>query len=104
MSCGIHQGGILSLTKYIIFIHDLLVELENSKLCCQISCIPSSSAGYADDLAAATVSKNHTDRVHYMVDEYGKMWRFNFNAGKSAVMVYGEDRSMSNLNRKSRVF
>ena len=101
MSCGIHQGGILSLTKYIIFINDLLLKLENSKLCCQISRIPSSPAGYADDLAAATVSKNHTDRVHNMVDEYGKIWRFNFNAGKSAVMVFGEERRVSVLNRKN---
>ena len=59
---------------------------------------------YADDLAAATVSKNHTDRVHDMVDEYGKMWRFNFNAGKSAVMVFGEERKVSVSNRKDRVF
>ena len=104
MLCGIHQGGILSLTNYIIFINDLLVELENSKLCCQISRIQSSPAGYADDLAAATVSKNHSDRVHNIVNEYGKLWRFNFNAGKSAVMVFGEDRKTNILNSRNRMF
>ena len=104
MSCGIHQGGILSLNKYLVFINGLLIELENSKLCCKISNIPSSPAGYADDLATATVSKFRTDQVHNIVNRYGMKWRFNFNAGKSAVLVFGEDRKSSILNRKSRVF
>ena len=104
MSCGFHQGGILSLIKYIVFINELLLQLEESKLCCQIAHIPSSPAGYADDLAAATVSKNHTDRVHNVVNEYGKKWRFKFNAGKSAVMVYGEDRKTHVTNCTDRIF
>ena len=98
------KGGILSLIKYIVFISGLLIDLEKSKLCCQISHIPSRPAGYADDLAAATVSKNHTDRVHDIFNGYGRKWRFNFNSGKSAVMVYGEDRKTNSFNRKSRVF
>ena len=36
MQCGIHQGGFLSLTKYTAFINELLVLLEQSKLCCEI--------------------------------------------------------------------
>ena len=79
----------------------MLVNLEKSDLCCKIDHIPSSPAGYADDLATATVSKFRTDMVHDMVHdmvyEYGKKWRFNFNASKSAVMVFGEDKK-SNLN------
>ena len=72
MSCGIHQGGVLSLNKYIVFINALLVDLEVSNLCCSIFCIPSSPAGYADDIAAATTSKNRTDNVHDMVYKYGR--------------------------------
>ena len=104
MLCGIHQGGFLSLTKYITFINDLLVDLENTKLCCMISNIPSNPAGYADDLAAATTSKFRTDKVHIIVNEYGRKWRFNFNASKSAVMVFGEDKKANGDNKKYRVF
>ena len=104
MSCGIHQGGVLSLVKYIIFIDELLINLEKSKLCCTIAHVPSSPAGYADDLAAATTSILRTDKVHCMVHEYGKKWRFKFNAAKSAVMVFGEDKKVSGANRKDRVF
>ena len=104
MSCGIHQGGVLSLVKYIIFIDELLIELERSKLCCTISHIPSRPAGYADDLATATTSKFRSDRVHCIVHNYGRKWRFKFNAAKSAVMVFGEDRKTSAINRKDRTF
>ena len=104
MSCGIHQGGVLSLVKYLIFIDELLVDLEKSKLCCMMSHIPSSPAGYADDLATATVSKHHTDMVHSIVHKYGRKWRFKFNASKSAVMVFGEDRKVNSVNIKNRVF
>ena len=104
MSCGIHQGGILLLIKYIVFINGLLIELEKSELCCRIALIPSSPAGYADGLAAVTISKNHTDKVHDIVYKYGKKWRFNFNAGKSGVMVYGENKKTNAFNHKHRVF
>ena len=104
MPCGIHQGGVLSLVKYLIFIDELLIKLEKSKLCCTIDHIPSSPAGYADDLATATVSKQRTDMIHDMVYEYGKKWRFKFNASKSAVMVFGEDKKTNVNNSKYRNF
>ena len=72
MSCGIHQGGFLSLTRYTAFINSLLVDLESSKLCYTISNTPSSPTGYADDLATAATSKHRTDRLHTVVSEYGK--------------------------------
>ena len=98
------SGGYLSLTKYICYINSLLVELENSRLCCSILHIPSSPAGYADDLAGATVSKERTDRVHSIVSEYRRKWRFKFNASKSAVMVFGEDKKENSRNKEYRVF
>ena len=104
MSCGIHQGGFLSLTKYITFINDLLCQLEESNLCCSIYNFPSSPAGYADDLAAATISKDRTDRVHEIVYNFGNRWRFKFNARKSAVLVHGEHKRDNIQNAKNRTF
>ena len=57
MGRGIHQGGFLSVTKYLAFINELLEVLEKSNLCCTVNKIPSTPVGYADDLAAASVSK-----------------------------------------------
>ena len=50
MSCGIHQGGYLSLVKYVSFINTLVEELKDSKLCIAINNVPSSPVSYADDL------------------------------------------------------
>ena len=104
MQCGIHQGGFLSLMKYTAFIDSLLQDLEKSQLCCTVCNIPSSPAGYADDLAAVTISKGRTDAVHKMVYEYGMKWRFSFNAKKSAVLVYGETKKSHDRNSQHRVF
>ena len=104
MRCGIHQGGFLSLMKYTAFINSLLVQLEQSQLCCSVSRILSSPAGYADDLATATTSKQRTDAVHQIVYGYGKKWRFHFTAKKSAVLVYGETKRAHDANSAHRVF
>ena len=104
MHCGIHQGGYLSLTKYIAFINDLLAQLEQSQLCCCIHGIPSSPGGYAEDLATATTSKIKTDGVHEIVAAYGRKWRFRFIAKKSAVLVYGESKTEHTKHVKFREF
>ena len=104
MRCGIHQGGFLSLTKYVAFINSLLITLEESKLCCTISKIPSSPVGYADDVATACISKLRTDKVLQIVHSYGCKWRFNFNAKKSAILVYGETKRENCEARKFRMF
>ena len=104
MQCGIHQGGFLSLIKYIVYINAMITELEVSGLCCAIQGIPSTPPGYADDVATACLSKNKLDKVLDLVDQYGKKWRFKFNAKKSAVLVYGEDKEQNAENAKYRVF
>ena len=65
---------------------------------------PVISTGYTDDLATATISKHHTDMVNCIVHEYGKKWRFRFNAAKSAVMVFVEGRKVNTVDKKDRMF
>ena len=90
MSCGIHQGGILSLLKYTAFINTLLVTLQDSGLYCALARLKTSPLGYADDVAAASTSKNNTDRILNIVHQHSCKWRYDLNADKSAVLVYGE--------------
>ena len=104
MTCGIHQGGFLSLTKYVTFINGLLNTLEDSRLCCTISKIPSTPVGYADDVATACISKLRTDNVLKIVYGYGCKWRFKFNAKKSAILVYGESKKEQERASKFKVF
>ena len=104
MWCGIHQGGILSLIKYTAFINALIVELEESGLCCKIYGISSTPPGYADDLATACLSKPRMDRVMELVYRYGNKWRFEFNTKKSAIMFFGENKRDNERNSENRVF
>ena len=104
MRCGIHQGGFLSLTKYVALINDLLQSLEQSKLCSTISIIPSTPVGYADDVATANTSKTKTDKTLQLVHDFGLKWRFSFNAKKSAILVYGETKREHEIGSKFRTF
>ena len=104
MMCGIHQGGFLSLIKYISFINSLLVQLKDSELCCTVLGIKTTPQGYADDLATCVLSGDKMGRVLTIVEDHGKTWRYSFNAGKSAIMVYGESRGESIRRRGDRMF
>ena len=104
MECGIHQGGYLSLVKYTAFIDSLITTLEATKMCSAIYRVPSSPVGYADDVAACTVSKRRMDRVMNVVYNHGNTWRYSFNAKKSAVLVFGETNRERQIGSKNRVF
>ena len=83
MRCRIHQDGFLSLIKYTAFINELIVELQESALCCMIHGIKSTPPGYADDSATACISKGKMDGALRIVNQYGNRWRFSFNAKKT---------------------
>ena len=104
MLCGIHQGGFLSLIKYIAFINSLIVDLKNSNLCCSIERVKTTPLGYADDLASCTLSGNKMHRVMDIVAQHGRTWRYSFNAKKSAVMVYGESAAETLKGSTNRMF
>ena len=104
LRCGIHQGGYLSLIKYIAFINSLLVSLEHSNLCCAIYGVSVSPLGYADDIATASLSKLKTDRVLQAVYDHSCKWRYRFNPKKSAVLVYGESQRENKNNSQFRYY
>ena len=104
MSCGIHQGGYMSLIKYIAFIDSLLVELEASELCCSIAGIHTSPLGYADDMTTASLSKLKADRAIDVVYKHSCKWRYQLNAKKCAILVYGEKPSVKKKFSKYRQY
>ena len=103
VECGIHQGGYLSLVKYTAFIDSLITSLETFGLCCAIYHSQSSIAGYADDVAACTVSKRRMDLVMDTVYSNGNTWRYSFNTKKSAVLVFEESNKERQIGSAYRV-
>ena len=104
MSCGIHQGGFLSLLKYVAFVNSLLVELSNSNLCIQIDNIKCTPVGYADDMSAATNCKYKLDKALDIINSHGNKWRYEYNASKCAILVHGEGKNAWLRNSKFRSF
>ena len=104
MSCGIHQGGFLSLLKYTAFVNSLILSLQNSGLCCSVYNIPTCPPSYADDIATACLSKTKTDKGLDIVSNYGNKWRLKFNDKKSAVLLYGEGKREYSKNSAERMF
>ena len=104
MDCGIHQGGYLSLVKYTAFIDSLISGFEDSDLCSSIYRIKASPLGYADDVAASTVSKRKMDAVMDRVYAHSCTWRYTFKADKSAVLVFGENIREHRIGAENRVF
>ena len=60
--------------------------------------------GYADDLATCSTSKFKLDRAIDIVAAHGRTWRYNFNAKKSRILVYGEDKRENTRNAALRTF
>ena len=104
MECGIHQGGFLSLLKYVAFIDPLLRNLETSNLGSHIAWVITNPVGYADDMAKASHSKPNVDRSLRIIDEHARKWRYAYNAKKSDIMIYGETRKQHEKGAKFRNF
>ena len=104
MECGIHQGGFLSLMKYTAFINSLLTELKDSGLCCTVHQIKTSPLGYADDVASAGTSKYKLDSAMKIVHNHSNRWRYQLNAKKCAVLVYGEGKRENARNKADRMY
>ena len=90
--------------KYVIFINSLLTTLIESKLCCTVYHIKTSPVGYADDVAAASTAKSKIDEILRIVNSHSKKWRYELNAGKSAVLVFGESINENIKNAGYRNF
>ena len=104
MQCGIHQGGYLSLLKYVAFIDPLLRKIQNAGVGCSIVGIPACPLGYADDMAAACPSRLKLDETLRIANTFSMQWEYSYNAKKSAVMIYGENRHEHNKGKKFRNF
>ena len=100
----IRAGGFLSLLKYTVFINSLLNELKCSGLCCKLYRTTSTPVGYADDLATCSTSKYNLDKAINVVATHGRTWRYDFNAKKSGILVYGEDKAENSRNVSLRSF
>ena len=54
-------------------------------------------------MATATLSKAKTDKVLEVVYSHSLLWRYRYNAAKSAVLVFGETPKEHEIGKKYRM-
>ena len=82
---SVRQGGVLSAWLYILFINDLICELEQFGLGCYIG----------DILWSAT--KRDMDQMLNICYNYSKKWRYMINPSKSNVIIFGESNNIQKM-------
>ena len=87
---GVRQGCILSPLLYALFINGLVKELKKLKLGIPINSEHNISALlYADDIALLARNKYDLQKMLDVVTNYARKWRFELNAKKSEVVIFG---------------
>ena len=86
------------------FSKKIFLELKNSNTCCVFDYIKCAPVSYADDLATCSLSKTKLDKAMQIVYNHGCRWRFDFNAKKSAVQVFGETKREAKIGAQYRIF
>lgn len=90
---GTRQGGVISPFLYLIFLNDLLYELEASGLGMCFYNVDLSCPTVADDMLVESYSKAGLEGLINICLKYSYTWRFLHSANKSAVVVYNEKKS-----------
>lgn len=100
VSQGVRQGGILSTFLYLVFINDLLQEIQSQCSNTGIYNIASSNPTLADDIACIALTPVAIQNILTTAYKYSTNWRFKFNADKSSVLRFSSSsiRNLSNLS------
>lgn len=85
---GVRQGGLLSGLLYLVFINDMLVDLEKCNKKTGVYHIASCSPALADDISCIGTTPLCLQRMLDICADYAHRWRFCFNANKSCVMQF----------------
>lgn len=90
---GLRQGCLLSPILFLIFLNDLVEEIN--KLGKGVKCGSKrvSILLFADDIVLIADSKEDLELLLQVVYEFSLKWRFKFNLDKSAVLIFNNKRT-----------
>ena len=91
----VRQGGVLSGILYLVFINDLLFELNKFIIRTGIGNLTCNAPTLADDIACIATSPRALQRMLDVCSDYSNKWRFQFNGNKSCVVQF--ERSKTRL-------
>ena len=99
---GVRQGAILSPLLYSSFVYGLLDQLSASGHGVYIDDAFCGAPMYADDLALISDSAEDLQSMLDITSNYALLWCYQFNASKSAILVFGESPVSRKRNRSLR--
>ncbi|CAC5419971.1 unnamed protein product [Mytilus coruscus] len=86
---GVRQGSALSAKLYLIFINDLINELESSNKGEFLYDINSSSPVQADDISLIATNHESAQEMVSVCEQYSESWSFSFSPVKSKLLQFG---------------
>ena len=85
---GVRQGGVLSTWMYLLFIDNLLCELQSSPNGTCIGHIPTGNPTLADDLTVISPSLSALQSQINTVTTYANLWGYELNDAKCKLVVF----------------
>ena len=105
MSNGIRQGSKLSPHLFNVYIGQLSLDLQNSRVGCHIAGKAANHFGYADDLALISPSVKGLNALLEICDRFAKQNDIIFSTTKSkCMMIHAGRRQAPKLCTTSRLF
>jgi hypothetical protein len=89
---GVRQGGVLSTFFYLVYVNDLINDLEKSNYGSKVMSVSVSNPTFADDIALIAMSPLHLQRLVDIVYRYCNTWNVDINVDKSNVVVFNKKR------------
>ena len=88
---GVKQGGVLSPVLFAVYMDELLLRLRGAGVGCRIGHTFVGALCYADDLQLLAPTRHALKAMLLICEQYSSEYMVKFNAGKSRLLVFGDD-------------
>ena len=95
---GVRQGEVLSTFYYLVYVDQLLRDLETSKHSTQVMSIKSGNTTFADDISLSALTPYSLQFLLDMVYQYSQVWRFSISVNKSCLMKFPNKRKTTEID------
>jgi len=95
---SVRQGGVLSTVLYLVYVNDMLNEIQSSGCGTKVMSLCCGNPTFADDISLLALTPWHLQKMVDIVFCYCKQWNVSINVEKSSVTVFTKSRSQPSVN------